>query len=124
MTWLQRPFRATFDFVELGLDKVFSQHWNPLHHLGALGFFMYWIVAATGIYLYIFFDTGITEAYSSVEYMTNEQWYLAGVMRSLHRYASDAMVLLMVIHMMRENLMATVSRDPVRYARSLLTVAT
>ena len=102
MTWLQRPFRATFDFVELGLDKVFSQHWNPLHHLGALGFFMYWIVAATGIYLYIFFDTGITEAYSSVEYMTNDQWYLAGVMRSLHRYASDAMVLLMVIHMMRE----------------------
>ncbi len=102
MTWLQRPVRAAFDIAELGLDRVFSQHWNPLHHLGALGFFMYWIVAASGIYLYIFFDTGITAAYSSVEYMTNDQWYLAGVMRSLHRYASDAMVLFMVIHMARE----------------------
>ena len=48
MTWLQRPVRAAFDITELGLDRVFSQGWNPLHHLGALGFFMYWIVAASG----------------------------------------------------------------------------
>ena len=102
MNWLQRPIRSAFDIVELGLDRVFSQSWNPLHHLGALGFFMYWIVAASGIYIYIFFDTGITEAYSSVDYMTHDQWYLAGVMRSLHRYASDVMVLFMVIHMARE----------------------
>ena len=102
MIWLQKPVRATFDLAELGLARVFPQSWNPLHHLGALGFFMYWVVAATGIYLYIFFDTGITAAYSSVEYMTHDQWYLAGVMRSLHRYASDAMVLFMVVHMMRE----------------------
>ena len=102
MTWLQRPVRAAFDWAELGLDRVFPRGWNPFYHLGALGFFMYWLVAASGIYLYIFFDTGITKAYSSVEYMTNDQWYLAGVMRSLHRYASDAMVLFMVIHLARE----------------------
>ncbi|MGI9415369.1 MAG: cytochrome b N-terminal domain-containing protein [Hyphomicrobiales bacterium] len=100
--WVQRPIRTAFDYAELWLDRMFSQSWNPLHHLGALGFFMYWIVAASGIYLYVFFDTGLTEAYASVEYMTHDQWYLAGVMRSLHRYASDAMVLFMVIHMARE----------------------
>ena len=28
--------------------------------LGAFGWYLFWIVAGTGIYLYIFFDTGIT----------------------------------------------------------------
>ncbi|MDH3235208.1 MAG: hypothetical protein OEQ29_16945 [Alphaproteobacteria bacterium] len=102
MSWLRRLLRAGFVPFEAGLDRLVGPAWNPLNHLGALGFFFYWIVAVSGIYLYIFFDTGTTSAYLSVEYMTNKQWYAAGVMRSLHRYASDALVLFMVIHMARE----------------------
>ena len=73
-----------------------------MYHLGALGFFYFWVVAVSGIYVYIFFDTGISEAYASVEYLTHDQWYLGGVMRSLHRYASDGMVAMMMLHMVRE----------------------
>jgi len=94
--------RTGFLWIEDWLDRAFGPAWNPLYHLGALGFFYYWIVAASGIYDYILFDTGTTEAYDSIEYMTVEQWYLGGVMRSLHRYASDGMVLMMVVHMLRE----------------------
>ena len=32
---------------------AFGPRWNPLYQLGALGFFYYWIVAVSGIYLYI-----------------------------------------------------------------------
>lgn len=81
---------------------MFGPGGNPLSQLGALGFYAYWIVAVSGIYVYLFFDTGITAAYDSLEYLTVEQWYLGGVMRSLHRYASDAMVLFMALHMLRE----------------------
>jgi ferredoxin/coenzyme F420-reducing hydrogenase delta subunit len=102
MIALQRPLRALFLVLEGALDRIFGPAWNPLYHLGALGFFYYWIVAVSGIYLYIFFDTGTTEAYESVDYLTNEQWYLGGVMRSLHRYASDGMVLMMAVHVLRE----------------------
>ena len=80
----------------------FGQINNPLVCLGALGWYFFWIVAGTGIYLYLFFDTGITEAYASVEYITHDQWYAAGVMRSLHRYASDALVVVVILHFMRE----------------------
>ena len=52
--------------------------WNPLGHLGTLGWFFYWIVIVSGIYLYIFFDTGINQAYESLEYITNVQWYAGG----------------------------------------------
>ncbi len=88
--------------VERVFEFAFGQRNNPFMWLGALGWYFYWIVAATGVYLYIFFDTGIVDAYASVEYITHDQWYAAGIMRSLHRYASDALVVVVVIHIFRE----------------------
>lgn len=99
LRWILRFF---FDSVERGLGWFFSPDWNPILNLGALGFFFYWIITASGIYIYIFFDTGVNDAYASVEYMTHEQWYLAGIMRSLHRYASDSLIVVMMTHMLRE----------------------
>lgn len=94
--------RAGFARAEATLGRVFPAEWNPLLNLGALGFFFYWIVAASGIYVYIFFDTGVTQAFESVERMTYDQWYAAGIMRSFHRYASDALVLVAGLHLLRE----------------------
>lgn len=59
------------------------------------------MIGASGLYLYIFFETGVAEAYSSVIALTTRQWWLGGILRSVHRYASDAMVLTMVLHMLR-----------------------
>ncbi|GBD40859.1 Cytochrome b6 [bacterium HR39] len=95
---LRRAFAAAEDL----LGRAFPPAWNPLLNLGALGFFFLWIVVVSGVYVYIFFDTGILQAYASVEYMTNDQWYAAGVMRSLHRYTSDGLVVVMLLHMARE----------------------
>lgn len=88
--------------ADILFDYAFLPRNNPLRWLGAFGWFFFWIAAATGVYLYIFFDTGITNAYASVEYMTNEQWYAAGIARSLHRYASDALVVVVFLHLIRE----------------------
>ncbi|NQU59296.1 MAG: hypothetical protein HQ513_18860, partial [Rhodospirillales bacterium] len=91
--------------VEAALDRPFGAQWNPLRQMGTLTFFYYWIVAATGVYVYILFDTTVGGAYQSVEAMTHQQWYLGGIMRSLHRYASDAMIVTMVLHLSREFIM-------------------
>ena len=45
--------------VELGFDAAFGARANPWRHLGALAFFLFWIVAATGAYLYAAFDTSV-----------------------------------------------------------------
>ena len=87
--------------VERGFDRAFAGA-NPWRHLGALGFFFFWIATASGIYLYIFFDTSVDGAYRSVEALTRDQWYAGGVMRSLHRYASDAMVVAVALHLVKE----------------------
>jgi ferredoxin/coenzyme F420-reducing hydrogenase delta subunit len=98
---LRRAVQDGFFAVEGLFDRAFGPSLNPLSQLGAMSFFLYWIVAATGIYLYIVFETSVTGAYESVEGLT-EQWYLGGVMRSLHRYASDAMVVTVLVHLTRE----------------------
>ncbi len=102
MAWIKRVLARTFARVEAVFEYAFGQRNTPFAWLGALGWYFYWIVAATGVYLYIFFDTGVTDAYASVEYITNDQWYAAGIMRSLHRYASDALVIVVVLHIFRE----------------------
>ena len=102
MDLLRTPLRRLFDGAEMLLAKIFPPAWNPLGNLGALGFFFYWIITVSGIYLYIFFDTGVHNAYASVEYITHDQWYAAGVMRSFHRYASDGLIIVMLLHILRE----------------------
>lgn len=102
MALLRPALRRGFDRTERLLDRAFGPDWNPLAQLGPLGWYLFWIVAVTGIYLFIFFDTGVIDAYASVEWLTTDHWWHAGVTRSLHRYASDLMVLVMFTHLLRE----------------------
>jgi len=96
------PLKRAYLALEGGFNIAFGSEWNPLYNIGRLSFFFFWVVFISGLYLFIFFDTSLSGAYASVEYMTNEQWYAGGVMRSLHRYASDAAIITIVLHMFRE----------------------
>ncbi|GJL81346.1 MAG: hypothetical protein DHS20C01_09800 [marine bacterium B5-7] len=96
------PVKRSYRALEAWFNLSFGPAWNPLYNLGTLAFFFFWVVLVSGLYLFIFFDTSIAGAYASVEYMTHEQWYMGGVMRSLHRYASDAAVVTILLHMLRE----------------------
>ncbi|MGA7748567.1 MAG: hydrogenase iron-sulfur subunit [Gallionella sp.] len=94
--------RRVLLWLEGNLNKVFGNDLNPFYHLGALGFYFFWLVVVSGAYIYAFYRTGMALSYPSVEYLTHEQWYLGGIMRSLHRYAADALVLVMALHLLRE----------------------
>lgn len=102
MLALKRLLRLFFSRMERAGDLAFTAPWNPFSNLGSLGWFFYWIVAASGIYLFIFFDTGITNAWQSLEVITNEHFMVGSVMRSFHRYASDALVVVVFLHLARE----------------------
>ena len=91
-----------FNWLDSLFSKAFTPAWNPMYQLGALSFFYFWIVAVTGVYLFIFFETSISGAHDSMEYISVEQWYLGGIMRSFHRYASAAMGICATLHLVRE----------------------
>ena len=98
---IHRIGQSIFMRLEGALNGIFGTALNPLYYLGAITYFMFWIIVVSGFYIYAFYDTGVNDAFNSVERITHEQWYLGGVMRSLHRYASDGMILFAVLHMLR-----------------------
>jgi len=98
---LQAVLRWVFMQVEALFNRAFGDRVNPLYHLGSITFWLFWLVAGSGLYLYAFFETGVAGAYDSVEALTHGQWFAGGILRSVHRYASDAMVLTMLLHMVR-----------------------
>ena len=94
--------RALFGILRRPMARAFDGAENPLNHLGAMTIFFLWIVLISGIWLLIFFRTSVSGAFESVEYLTREQWYLGGIMRSLHRYASDAAIITILLHIIKE----------------------
>lgn len=70
-----------------------------MRHLGAVGFLLFWFLAASGLYLYARLDTSAAGAYASISEL---EWWLGGWLRSVHRYAADAFVVVTVLHLARE----------------------
>ncbi|MBL0393992.1 cytochrome b N-terminal domain-containing protein [Ramlibacter monticola] len=101
MARLQALLQGLLLRAEAVFNAAFGERLNPLYHLGAITFFLFWLVGASGLYLYAFFETGVAAAHASVEALTHGQWFAGGVMRSVHRYASDAMVATMLLHLLR-----------------------
>ena len=94
--------RSALDAVERTFDTPFGQAGNPWRHLGGIAFTLFWIVAATGIWIYVGFDTRVDGAFASVERLSSNAFPLGSLARSLHRYASDAFVLVTLLHLARE----------------------
>ncbi|MCG3146178.1 MAG: Cytochrome b6 [Gammaproteobacteria bacterium] len=90
--------------VERCFDRAFGAGSNPLRQLGALAFLAIWLLALSGIWLYAVFDTSVSGAYDSIVRMSRAPWSPGGLMRSLHRYATDAFVLFTALHLLREAL--------------------
>ncbi len=91
--------------VEAWGNRAFGNENNPFYHLGDLTFYFFYILVFTGTYLFFFYETTVEGSYEALEWLSREQWYLGGVMRSLHRYASDAMIVTMGLHVLRELIM-------------------
>ena len=98
---IQRMGQKGFLYLDRWGNAAFGEKCNPMYHLGTLSFYFFYILFGTGIYLYIYFSPDIQLAYERLEYLTHEQWYIGGVMRSLHRYVSDALIVTIFLHVMR-----------------------
>lgn len=87
--------------LERVINGVTTSAYNPFYYLGAVSIFFLWVILVSGVYLFLFYSITARGAYASVEYLTVNQWYLGGVMRSLHRYASDGLIITMLLHAAR-----------------------
>ncbi|MCU0937989.1 MAG: hydrogenase iron-sulfur subunit [Burkholderiaceae bacterium] len=86
--------------VERAFDTAFGSGRNPLRHLGAIGFLAFWLLALSGIVLYVMLDTSVTGAYRSIDELAGQP--LGRLLRGVHRYAADTLVVAMGLHLLRE----------------------
>jgi quinol-cytochrome oxidoreductase complex cytochrome b subunit/Pyruvate/2-oxoacid:ferredoxin oxidoreductase delta subunit/coenzyme F420-reducing hydrogenase delta subunit len=84
--------------ISYALSGVFSSRMNPMYYLGAITVFLLVIDVISGIYLFFFYEVDPKEAYDSVERISSS--FLGSLMRSVHRYSSDGLILFAVLHML------------------------
>ena len=94
-----RTFEKLWTQLEGLINRFTKSDFNPLYHLGTLTIFMLIVLIATGVYLTAIYRPGLDVAYATVEKI-DSNWF-GSLMRSVHRYASDAMILLIVLHILK-----------------------
>ena len=90
---------ATIAF-EKWLNKIFSQQYNPFYYHGAVPNLFMWTLFVTGLLLFAYFQPTLDSAYISVNYISTKLPF-GNVLRGLHRYAADAMLIAVVLHAIR-----------------------
>ncbi|MBC5785641.1 hydrogenase iron-sulfur subunit [Ramlibacter sp. USB13] len=95
--------RAWLLALDHRFDAAFGGAANPLKQLGALAFLLLWLLAVSGVVLYALLDTSAQGSYRSMEALSRTPWGQA--LRGLHRYAADAFVLAMLLHLLREGVL-------------------
>jgi quinol-cytochrome oxidoreductase complex cytochrome b subunit len=86
--------------LEAWANKIFSQKFNPFYYHGALPNFFIWALFATGLALFAYYSPTLARAYPSIEYITYQAPF-GNVIRSMHRYAADGMMIFVILHMLR-----------------------
>jgi len=97
---LLRAFGKVFLYLDRVIGRFVPEALNPLHHTGAIAVVSFLVATVTGIVLLIWYRPSVNMAYASVEAMSASP-YTAGLLRSLHRYSSDATVFFAIVHAMR-----------------------
>lgn len=94
----RRPMEAFLKNVDRFFDRVYSSRFNPLYRSGPLAAGLLLIVLATGFYLIFFYK--LSAPYASMQAI-QDQVYFGRWIRTLHRYASDAAVIVVMFHVLR-----------------------
>ena len=109
---IRRLMERAWTRIEATIDRIAAQSHNPLYHLGTLQISLLVIIAVTGVYLTIFYRPGAERAFESVAGM-DATWF-GSLMRSMHRYASAALIVVALLHALKSFL-----RDQARGPRWL-----
>lgn len=90
-------------------NMVVSNKYNPFYYHGALPQFYLWVLFLSGLLLFAYYIPTVDNAYlsqrlvnawTSVQYITDKLPF-GGVVRGIHRYAGDAMVIFIFLHAIR-----------------------
>lgn len=95
---LQGAMGRVLGRLDAWVNRLYGWRFNPLYHSGAIAAVLFLVLLVTGLYLLIFYRIGAP--YDSVARISADPW-LGRWIRALHRYASDAAVVAILVHAFR-----------------------
>lgn len=85
--------------IDSAIDRVLPESLNPLAQTGAIANTTFIAAIVSGVVLLVWYSPSLHHAYPSVAAMAPHG--LAGFVRALHRYASDACMFFVLVHAMK-----------------------
>ena len=98
MRALERPALRSLRAADAAATRVYGWRLNPLHQTGTVAAALLGLLIVTGLYLLIFYRVGAP--WQSVQRLQADP-FLGRWIRSLHRFASDALIVAVVLHAWR-----------------------
>lgn len=98
MRFLERPALKSLRALDAVANRLYGWRHNPLHQSGTIAAALLGLLIATGIYLLIFYRVGAP--WESVARIQADP-FLGRWIRSLHRFASDALIIAVLVHAWR-----------------------
>jgi ferredoxin len=95
-TFFHQPIVA----VDKAINRVIPEEFNPFYYLGGITNVLWVLLVPTGIFLWFYYEPTTSKAFVSVDYLTRTVAF-GNVIRALHRYAGDGMILMAILHMLR-----------------------
>ena len=95
---LQRAALRLLTAADAAANRLYGWRYNPLYQSGTIVILLLLVLIVTGLWLILFYRVG--SPYESVARIAADPWVGSWV-RSVHRYASDAAVIFIVIHVVR-----------------------
>lgn len=97
---LLRRLEAPWLRLERWTARLLPDDLDPLRNTGAVANVSLLVALVTGVALLVWYSPSVHQAHASLEAMSAAPW-TAGLVRSLHRYSSDACMLFALIHALR-----------------------
>ncbi len=95
-----RPLDAAFQRLDQWVQRWLPSDLNPFAQTGAIANTTFIIAAISGVVLLIWYSTSVHQAHASVVAMT-EAPFTSGLVRSIHRYSSDACIFFVMVHALK-----------------------
>lgn len=97
--WLFRRFRKILQLPNRIVNWGLDSEWNPFTQTGAIANLLFGVAVVSGVVLLIWYRPSVHEAYQSLQNMESNA--IVHFIRSVHRYSSDGIVLLILIHSLK-----------------------
>src|SRR3989304_8733809 len=77
-------------------NVIFSPGNNPFYYSGAICVFLLILLVISGLYLFIFYK--VSAPYQSVQYIAEKQGIYGSMIRGIHQYAADGLIIAILLH--------------------------